>query len=100
MKQRHLSACKQYSLGHQWQRFLFLCIFFTGLEKSEKEDGILHVMQSFRNKQKNISPETWWQKDNNSFTFSTLTLNNSYEKKKVLEGEKVSEYLFPLSLCF
>lgn len=94
LNQRHLFTCKGYALGHQGEEFLFLWVFFTCLEKSEKEDGLLHVMQSFKNRR------TFLQKHGNKkltiVTSSILSfINNSYEKKKILEGEKVSEICFP-----
>lgn len=78
---------------------VFISMYFLmWFEKLEKEDGVLYVIRSFKNKR------TFLDKRNNKkvlITFSALSfLNNSSEKKNVLEGEKVCEYVFPISLHF
>lgn len=85
--------CKWYTLGHQWEKFLFLCILLHMVrEIRERRWGTLYYAE-FQKKKK--IPETWQWKET-VITFPTFSFISSfYEKKYIFQEKKVFEELFP-----
>lgn len=100
LKQCHLFICKWYTLGHQWGKFLFLCILLHMVrEIRERRWGTLYYAE-FQKKIIIITPETWQWKET-VITFPTFSFFNSfYGNKSIFQEKKVFEYLFPSSPKF
>lgn len=87
--------CKWYTLGHQWEKFLFLCILLHMVrEIRERRWGKLYYAE-FQKKKKNSRNMTMKR---NSNYLSYFFLHQQFLWEKIyISREKVFEELFPTS---
>ena len=90
LKQCHLFICKWYTLGHQWEKFLFLCILLHMLrEIRERRWGTLYYAEFQKKKNNNHSRNMTMKRNSNYLSYFFLHQQFLWEQKYISRGKSV-----------
>ena len=91
LKQCHPFICKWYTLGHQWEKFLFLCILLHMLrEIRERRWGTLYYAEFQNNNNNNNHSRNMTMKRNSNYlSYFFLHQQFLWEQKYISRGKSV-----------